>query len=49
MEGIDFGTENMTRETVLEVAKKYNKNGMAMFLEEIFKPESHVFMIKNMF
>ena len=24
LEGIDFGTENMTGETVLEVAKKYN-------------------------
>ena len=34
LEGIDFGTENMAGETVLEVAEKYSKHEIVTFLEE---------------
>ena len=52
LEGIDFGTENMAGETVLEVAEKCSKNGIVTFLEEniqarklsfqVLKPERDV-------
>ena len=49
LEGIDYGTEKMTGETVLEVAKKYNKHGIAMFLEENIQAGKSSFHDTKMF